>query len=43
MKHTFNDGEDEMIENIRMNKKEATNNIENDQNIADNDLEMIDR
>ena len=41
--HRFNNAEDEIIENILANKKEASNNIENNQNIADNDHEIIDR
>ena len=43
LRHTFNDGEDDMIKNIPLNIKEATNNIENAQTIADNDHEMIGR
>ena len=43
VKHRFSNADDEMIENILVNKIEASNNIENDQNIADNDPEVIDR
>ena len=44
VKHTFDDGEDDMIKNTSTsNRKEATNNIENYLNIADDDRETIDK
>ena len=44
LKHTFNNGEDDMIKNIPMSsEKKATNNIEINQDMIDNDHEAIGR